>query len=72
MSVTLLYYTLECEINAVSGAVQYVYYTDGTAEWRKGTRVNKFVWDKAITPLGFGVGSIENVDWVEVNYREKP
>lgn len=44
--------------------VQYVYYDDGIALWRKGVRDGCFVWDKALTPVGFN--GIEDTDWENV------
>lgn len=43
---------------------QYLYYSDGTTEWRKGTRDGYFVYDKALTPTGF-LGT-EDTDWTNV------
>jgi hypothetical protein len=70
MSVQISYHGLECE--TTGGIVQYLIYTDGVDTWRKGVRSGEFVYDKVIGPLGFGVGSVENVDWEKVNYHAKP
>ncbi len=43
---------------------QYVYYTDGLAEWRKGVRDGCFVWDHALTLTGFD--GVEDFDWENV------
>ena len=44
--------------------VQYIYYDDGTGFWRKGVRGNYFVYDKALTPMGFD--GDEGIDWINV------
>jgi len=41
--------------------VQYVYYDNGVAYWRKGVRNGAFVLDKTLTPIGFM--GIEDIDW---------
>ena len=43
---------------------EYVIFTDGVTEWRKGVRLEKFVLDRAITPTGFA--GAENTDWINV------
>lgn len=43
---------------------QYIYRSDGTTIWRKGMRGDYFVWDVALTPLGFSYGGVEDTDWV--------
>ena len=44
--------------------IQYVYYNDGTANWRKGVRDGVYVIDKALNPIGFS--GMEDLDWENV------
>jgi hypothetical protein len=46
--------------------------TDGTTTIRKLVRDGYYVVDKTLTPLGFGIGSIENTDWENVKATEIP
>ena len=44
--------------------IQYIYYDDGTAYWRKGVRDGIYVIDHTLNPIGF-LGS-EDIDWENV------
>jgi hypothetical protein len=44
----------------------YVLFDYNSVQIRKGVRGGIFVVDKAITPLGFGTGAVEGVDWVTI------
>ncbi len=50
--------------------MQYIYYTDGTSNFREGVRTSdsKFVLDKALTPLGFN-GEL-NTDYENIREDE--
>ena len=50
--------------------VQYLYYSDSIASWRKGVRGGRFVWDKTLTALGFD--GVENTDWENVRVVGTP
>jgi len=55
---------------------QYDYFDDGSTYFREGCRlitgVGYCVLDQAITPLGFGDGSVENTDWKLVHRDKLP
>lgn len=53
MNIILRRWVMSVGNNASPTFQQYITKTDGTSIWRKGVRMAAFVWDHAITPLGF-------------------
>ena len=47
---------------------QYVYYTDGTYQYRDGVRLGVYVIDRALTDLGFY--GVEDIDWTNLRTTE--
>ncbi len=53
-----------CQTGYIVLPGNYRYYADDIAIWRKGVRGNYFVYDKALTPMGFD--GDEGIDWINV------
>ena len=60
-----MYYFFYGETSETTG--QYVYYEDGIAQWRKGSRDGYFMLDHAMTGIGFA--GMEDTDWEMVKQR---